>query len=226
MCLENCIVMERNLNEVISALSESIGKPQPGLRSRSCFELLISAILSAQTTDAQVNQVTEGLFERFPDAGSMAVASKGELEKLIYSTGFYRAKAANIRGAARMLIERYNGEVPATMGELIVLPGVGRKVANVIIGGCFGKPAIIVDTHFARVVKRIGLTEASDPAKIEKTVKALVPEEKQYLFSMLLYRHGQSVCKARKPECEDCAIRAYCWYYKNEQRKQDKNGRD
>lgn len=202
-----------NIERIFATLSKAMPEPRPGLRSRSCFELLISAILSAQTTDAQVNGVTETLFGRYPDAKSLAAAGEEEVEEIIHSTGFFRAKAKNIRLASQMLIDRYNGDVPATVEELVSLPGVGRKVANVIIGGCFGKPAIIVDTHFARVVRRIGITEERDPVKIETALRSLVPEEKQYRFSMLLYRHGQSVCTASKPDCDSCPISSYCRYY-------------
>ncbi len=201
------------VHSIIIALSDSMPNPQPGLQAFSCFHLLVSAILSAQTTDAQVNRVTGALFERYPDAKMLASADQEDVERLIYSAGFYRAKARNIREASRILLENYNGEIPSEIDELVKIPGVGRKVANVIIGQCFGKPAIIVDTHFARVVKRVGMTDEKDPVKIEMAVKTLVPEQEQYRFSMLLYRHGQSVCKAKKPECESCVIKTYCRYF-------------
>ena len=204
--------MDSRIESIYKALSSSFPKPEPGLRTESCFELLISVILSAQTTDAQVNQVTGPLFSRFPDARALADASQDEVEKIIYTTGFYRVKAKNIRSAAGFLLDQFNGVVPSTIKELITIPGVGRKSANVIIGHCFGKPAIIVDTHFSRVVRRIGLTGEKNPEKIERLMKELLPEKIQYTFSMFLYLHGQSVCKARKPACPDCAIREYCRY--------------
>ena len=204
------IALDRQIQSIYNALSSSLLQPEPGLRTRSCYELLVSVILSAQTTDAQVNQVTGPLFSRFPDARALAAAKQEEVEKIIYTTGFYRVKARNIRSAAKFLLDRFDGVVPATIAELVEIPGVGRKSANVIIGHCFGKPAIIVDTHFSRVVQRVGLTEEKNPEKIERFMKAVVPEDIQYRFSMLIYLHGQSVCKARKPECDGCVIRTCC----------------
>ena len=214
----HCLLGDRNLldtriHSIYEALSAAIPVPAPGLRSGSCFELLISVILSAQTTDAQVNGVTPLLFNRFPDAEALASASQEEIESIIYSTGFFRAKAKNIRNAARVLIERYDGAVPAVIEELVRIPGVGRKSANVVIGRCFGKPAIIVDTHFSRVVRRLGITEERDPGKIEMTLKRMVPEDAQYRFSMLVYTHGQTICKARNPNCQSCVINSFCAYY-------------
>jgi endonuclease-3 len=205
--------MTRRIPSIYSALTNAFPAPEPGLKSKSCFQLLISVILSAQTTDAQVNQVTRPLFSRYPDAEALASAKQAEIERLIYSTGFYRMKAKNIINAARFLIDRYSGTIPSTIEELIKIPGVGRKSANVIVGRCFGKPAIIVDTHFSRVVRRLGITDEKDPVKIEMALKAMVPEKEQYRFSMLVYLHGQSVCTARKPDCISCAIQAYCRYF-------------
>ncbi len=205
--------MNERIDAIYSALLSAIPSPEPGLTSRSCFELLISVILSAQTTDAQVNRVTEVLFARFPDVETLAAAGQEEVERIIRQVGFFRMKAKHIRSAARVLLDRYNGEVPCTIEELLHIPGVGRKSANVIIGDCFGKPAIIVDTHFKRVVRRVGLTEEDDPGRIEAALRAMVPENMQHTFSMLIYRHGQSVCTARKPQCETCVIRSRCRYY-------------
>ena len=202
--------MNRDVISIYSALSSSFPTPELGLRTESCFELLVSVILSAQTADAQVNKVTGSLFSRFPDAHALAAATQEDVERIIYSTGFYRAKARNIRNAARVLLDRFDGVVPPTIEELVTIPGIGRKSANVIIGHCFGQPAIIVDTHFSRVVRRIGLTTEKDPAKIERAMKAVIPEKMQYAFSMLVFSHGQSVCKARKPDCPGCPILEHC----------------
>ncbi len=175
-----------------------------------CYQLLISVIMSAQTTDAQVNEVTPRLFSRYPGAEDLANAAQVDVERIIHSTGFYRTKARNIRGTARVLMEAFNGEVPSTMEELITLPGVGRKSANVVLGHCFGQPAVIVDTHFSRVVRRIGLTCESDPTRIEGDLKQLVSPDFQYRFSMLINRHGRKTCKARSPLCVDCPIFDCC----------------
>jgi len=205
--------LDTRIHPIYQALSAEIPVPEPGLRSGSCFELLISVILSAQTTDVQVNSVTPLLFKRFADAEALASAAQEEIEGIIHATGFFRTKAKNIRNAARVLLERYNGEVPRTIEELVKIPGVGRKSANVIVGRCFGKPAIIVDTHFSRVVRRLGITRERDPGRIEMTIKKLVPEEEQYRFSMLLYTHGQRICRARNPNCLSCVIKSYCDYF-------------
>lgn len=205
--------MDTRIHSIYQALSAAIPVPEPGLRSGSCFELLISVILSAQTTDVQVNSVTPLLFSRFPDAEALASAAQEEIEETIHATGFFRTKAKNLRNAARVLLERYDGEVPRTIEELVIIPGVGRKSANVIVGRCFGKPAIIVDTHFSRVVRRLGITKERDPGRIEMTLKGVVPEEEQYRFSMLLYTHGQRICRARNPSCLSCVIKSYCDYF-------------
>jgi endonuclease III len=202
--------MNNDIKLIYLALSSAFPEPEPGLKTESCYELLISVILSAQTTDAQVNQVTGLLFSRFPGAHDLAAAPQEEVAQIIYSTGFYKVKARNIRNAARVLLDRFDGVVPPTIDELVTIPGVGRKSANDIVGHCFGQPAIIVDTHFSRVVRRIGLTREKDPGKIERVMKEVIPEKIQYKFSMLVYLHGQSVCKARKPVCSSCVIRSYC----------------
>jgi len=174
------------------------------------FELLIAVILSARTTDAGVNKITPRLFALYPDAVALAEAPQHSVETIIHSTGFYRAKAANIIAASKMLVERYVGQVPEEMSELTDLPGVGRKTANVIRGALWKKPAIIVDTHFRRVCQRLNLTENQDPDKIEKDLKKLIPEENQTSFSMAINRHGRKYCKARKPDCINCPLNQLC----------------
>jgi len=175
------------------------------------LELLVATILSAQTTDVQVNRVTEGLFSKYRTAEDYADSSLDELEENIRPTGFYRNKARSLRGMARALVEEHGGEVPRTISELVALPGVGRKTANVVLGNAFGiNEGIVVDTHVRRVSDRLGLTESSDPAKIEQELMRLVPEEDWTIFSHLLILHGRRTCKARKPDCPNCILNDIC----------------
>jgi endonuclease-3 len=175
------------------------------------LELLVATILSAQTTDVQVNRVTEKLFTKYRTAEDYADSSLDELEENIRPTGFYRNKARSLRGMARALVEEHGGEVPRTMSELVALPGVGRKTANVVLGNAFGiNEGIVVDTHVRRVSDRLGLTESSDPAKIEQELMKLVPEGDWNIFSHLLILHGRRTCKARKPDCLNCILNDIC----------------
>ena len=175
------------------------------------LELLVATILSAQTTDVQVNRVTEKLFSKYRTAEDYADSSLDELEENIRPTGFYRNKARSLRGMARALVEEHGGEVPSTMSELVALPGVGRKTANVVLGNAFGiNEGIVVDTHVRRVSDRLGLTEGSDPAKIEQELMRLVPEGDWTIFSHLLILHGRRTCKARKPDCPNCILNDIC----------------
>ncbi len=182
------------------------------------LELLVATMLSAQTTDVRVNMVTEKLFQKYRSAADYAGADVGELEEDIRPTGFYRNKARSLHGMARALLERYGGEVPRTMAELVALPGVGRKTANVVLGNAFGvDEGIVVDTHVRRVSTRLGLTEEGDPEKIERDLMRVVPGEDWTIFSHLLIFHGRRVCKARKPDCPGCVLNDLCpsaFYYK------------
>jgi endonuclease III len=175
------------------------------------LELLVATILSAQTTDVRVNLVTEKLFTKYRTAEDYADSSLDELEENIRPTGFYRNKARSLRGMVRALVEEHGGEVPSTMSELVALPGVGRKTANVVLGNAFGiNEGIVVDTHVRRVSDRLGLTEGSDPAKIEQELMRLVPEGDWTIFSHLLILHGRRTCKARKPDCPNCILNDIC----------------
>ncbi len=174
------------------------------------FHLLISVILSAQTTDNQVNKVTPQLFEIFPTPRELSKAPSGEVERIIHSTGFYKNKAKNIIKAADVLVKDFDNKVPLTMEKLLTIPGVGRKTANVILGRIAQVGAIIVDTHFLRVVNRVGLVKTKDPYAIEMQIKKLLPEEKQYRFSMTVNLHGRRVCFARKPSCSTCHLSHVC----------------
>lgn len=180
------------------------------LTHRNRFELLIAVILSAQTTDAQVNRITPALFAEYPTPADLAAAAQGRVEELIHSIGFYRVKAKNIRETARRLVADFDGEVPRDMQTLLTLPGVGRKTANVLRAQLDNAPAIIVDTHFGRVSRRLGLTDRTDPAKVEAELAESVPPELQARFSMILNFHGRYRCKARKPDCEHCSLADLC----------------
>ena len=175
------------------------------------LELLVATILSAQTTDVQVNRVTESLFAKYRTAEDYADSNPEELEEDIRPTGFYRNKARSLRGMANALVEKHAGEVPRTMSELVALPGVGRKTANVVLGNAFGtNEGIVVDTHVRRVSGRLGLTEGSDPVNIEQELMEVVPEEDRTIFSHLLILHGRRTCKARKPDCPNCILNDIC----------------
>ena len=177
---------------------------------RTPFELLIAVILSAQCTDAKVNEVTPGLFRAYPTPAALASAPLPSLEKLLYSTGFYKAKAGYIKETSRILCDLYHGEVPMGMSELTALPGVGRKTANVMRGHLAGLPAVIVDTHFKRVVRRLGLTDEHEPEKIERAIQDLIADDKQFRFSMAANRHGRELCTARSPQCPECPVARQC----------------
>ena len=174
------------------------------------LQLLIATILSAQCTDERVNKVTPALFSRFPDAEAYASADIGELERMIQSTGFFRNKARNIRECCRILVEKYGGQVPQTMEELVPLPGVGRKTANVILGNAFDIPGIPVDTHVGRLSRRMGLSEHDDPVKVESDLMALIPKDEWTKFGHRMIFHGRQICQARKPKCDACVLQKIC----------------
>jgi endonuclease-3 len=176
----------------------------------SPFELLIATVLSAQSTDQRVNSVTPALFARYPDAASYAAADRAELEELIKPAGLYRAKAANIQGLAQAICDKHGGEVPRSLGELVALPGVGRKTANVVLGNAFDVPGIAVDTHVGRLARRFGWTTQTVPEKVEVDLMALFPRSQWTALSHRMILHGRRVCHARKPECGECALRSLC----------------
>ncbi len=179
---------------------------------KSPYQLMVAVILSAQTTDAQVNKVTPELFLKYPDPAGLQSAKVADVEQLIRSTGFYKVKTRNIMGAAGKVCLNYNSIVPESMDDLLTLPGVGRKSANVIRAHCFNKPAIIVDTHFSRVVKRLGLTSSSNPGIIESDLLQITDKAIQTDFSMVVNIHGRKCCTARKPSCEKCILESLCRY--------------
>jgi endonuclease III len=198
-------------SEVIPRLKEEYPGATTELNWSNPLELLVATILSAQTTDVRVNAVTETLFEKYRTAADYAGADPAELEEDIRPTGFYRNKAKSLQGMARALLEDHGGEVPRKMEDLVALPGVGRKTANVVLGNAFGvDEGIVVDTHVRRLSKRLGLTEHQDPEKIEKDLMEVVPKQDWTVFSHLLILHGRRVCKSRKPECPDCVLNDIC----------------
>ena len=199
------------VNEIISRLEDEYPLAECTLDFRKDYELLFSVRLAAQCTDERVNKITPALFERFPTLESFAGADVQEVEKYIHSCGFFRAKARDIVLCAQALIEKHGGRVPDTMEELVKLPGVGRKTANLILGDVFGKPAVVVDTHCIRLSNRMGLVDGlKEPVKIERELRKILPPEKSSVFCHRLVHHGRAVCTARKPECGRCCVRHVC----------------
>lgn len=197
--------------EIIRLLHEAYPDAHCELDFTNAWELLVATILSAQCTDQKVNQVTPALFARFPTPKDLAEAETEEVEKMIYSTGFYRNKTKSIQGAARRVVEAYDGEVPSDIKELLSLPGVARKTANVVLGNVFRiAEGVVVDTHVKRLSTRLALTEESTPDKIERDLMALAPREEWIDLSHLLIFHGRRVCDAKKPNCAICTIRHLC----------------
>ena len=179
------------------------------------YELLFAVRLAAQCTDERVNMVTPALYARYPTLESLAEADVSEVETYIHSTGFFRAKAKDIVAAAKMMVEQYDGKVPDTMEELLKLPGVGRKTANLILGDVYHKPGVVVaDTHCIRITGRLGLTDGTkDPAKVETQLRAVLPPEESNNFCHRMVLHGRAVCMARKPDCQNCTLRPWCSYF-------------
>jgi endonuclease-3 len=202
--------------ERISALLDLLAKAYPGaecaLHHRNAWELLVATILSAQCTDARVNMVTPGLFKRFPTPADFAHAPLVEIEEEIRSTGFYHNKAKSLNGAARKLTTEFSGKVPETMEELLTLPGVARKTANVVLGVAYGKAVgVVVDTHVLRLSKRLELTKATEPVPVEKDLMKIIPQDHWIAFSHEMIHHGRQVCIARKPRCVDCTLEPQCY---------------
>jgi endonuclease-3 len=203
----------KNIDKIILLLKKQYpGALETSLGHRDAFQLLVATILAAQSTDKLVNKVTPGLFKKYKTIQDFANADTDELEKDIRTTGFFRNKTKNIMGAAKALIEDFNGKVPGNMKDLVSLPGVGRKTANVVLGDCFGKAVIIVDTHMKRISHHIGLTVNTNPDKIEFDLKKIVPDTKQTVFSHKIVAHGRTICIARRPKCAICPILRYCRY--------------
>ena len=208
---------KKQAEEIVDALLAEYPEADCTLNYLKDYELLFSVRLAAQCTDERVNKITPALFERFPTLEAFAKADVEEVEKYVHSCGFYRAKARDIVECAKMLIEKYNSRVPGTMEELLKLPGVGRKTANLILGDIFNVPgSTVVDTHCIRLSNRIGLVDnIKEPEKIEAELRKVLPPEKSSEFCHCIVLHGRAVCDARKPNCEACCIKNLCSYGKN-----------
>jgi endonuclease III len=198
------------IQKIADALQQAMPSPKMELDHRSPWELLVATILSAQCTDERVNKVTPSLFNRYRTAADLAKARPADVEQLIRSTGFFKSKAKNIVACSQTLTERFHGQVPSTMDDLITLPGVGRKTANVVLGNAFDQPAIIVDTHVKRVANRLGLTKSDDPDQIEMDLQRLFPPSQWTAASQRFLLHGRYLCTARAPQCHQCPIAAHC----------------
>ena len=198
------------LKELQDRLRTAYPDAKCALDHQDPYQLVVATILSAQCTDERVNMTTPALFKRYHDAAAFAEADPSEMERMIQPTGFFRAKTKSIIGCCKALVERYGGEVPPRMEDLVTLPGVGRKTANVVLGVAFGLPGLAVDTHVTRLTGRLGLTRQKDPVKIESEVTRMLPPEKWSDFGLRLIMHGRRVCNARKPDCPACVLNDFC----------------
>lgn len=198
------------VRRLLKKLQEAYPDAKCALNFESPLQLLIGTILAAQCTDARVNQITPGLFAKYPNAASFAKVSPGELEKDIHSTGFFRNKAKNIVACCQRIVSEYGGEVPNTMEDLLTLAGIGRKSANVILSESFGIPGITVDTHLGRLSRRIGLTVNTHPEKVERDLMVLLPRKHWIAFNHRIIIHGRRVCHSRKPDCDGCFLKRMC----------------
>lgn len=202
----------RRVRAILEKLEQAYPRAECELAHKNPFQLLISTILSAQCTDQRVNLVTPGLFAKYPEPAAFACANPADIEKEIRSTGFFRNKTKSIIGASKKILEEFGGQVPKTMDELLTLPGVARKTANVVLGSAFGIAAgVVVDTHVHRLSRRLDLTKQDDPKKIEQDLMTVIPEDRWILFSHQLIWHGRRVCQARKPRCTECNLEALCY---------------
>ena len=208
---ESKIAASKRIGEIIQRLKKAYPDAKCSLNYTNALELLIATILSAQCTDERVNKVTQTLFKKYRTPAEYLKVPEEQMQDEIRTTGFFRNKTKSIRGASKKLIEDFKGEVPRTMDELLTLPGVARKTANVVLGNAFGiAGGIVVDTHVRRLSQRLGLTKHSDPEKIEQDLLKLVPKKDWIKFSHMLIYHGRYVCKAIRPECEDCVLNDLC----------------
>ncbi len=204
-------VNRKNVQQIIQLLRKEYPGAKTALNFKTPIQMLVSTILSAQCTDARVNIVTPALFAKYKTVKDFADAKRSELEALIRSTGFYKNKTKNIQGAATMLVQKYHGELPRTLQEMVELPGIGRKTANVVLHNVYNVvEGVVVDTHVRRLSRRLGLTKQNDPVKIEQDLMKVIPRETWADFSNLLIDHGRAVCKAVKPNCEGCVLNKIC----------------
>ncbi len=200
----------KKVRKIFPILKKTYPKAKIALKHANPLELLISTILSAQCTDVRVNMVTKDLFKKYTSAKDWIKADIKQIESDIKSTGFYHNKAVNIKGACIKITEQFGDKIPGTMQELLTLPGVGRKTANVVLGNAFGIPGVVCDTHVIRLSRRLGLSPNTDAVKLEFDLAEIIPKKNWTLFSDLLVFHGRNICKARKPDCENCPIAKYC----------------
>jgi len=197
--------------KVVAALGRHYPDAQCALNFSSPLDLLVATILSAQCTDERVNQVTKDLFKKYRSAADYAAATPAQLEQDVQSTGFFRNKAKNIQAGCRILADEHGGRLPQDLDALVQLPGIGRKTANVVLGTAFGiASGVVVDTHVARISRRLGLTSHKDPVKIEQDLMVAIPKEEWIAFSHRMIHHGRRVCTARKPKCDECPLEAFC----------------
>lgn len=202
---------QRHANRVIRQLKKDYPHAECALNYETPVQLLVATILSAQCTDERVNLVTAKLFKKYPTAHDLAKASIPSLEKMVQSAGFYRNKAKNIKACCQSLVKEHSGEVPQDLNALVKLAGVGRKTANVVLGTAFGIPTgVVVDTHVGRISRRLGLTEKTDPVKVERELNALLPQKEWIDYSHRMIYHGRAICKARKPDCNGCHFKKFC----------------
>ncbi|REK08992.1 MAG: endonuclease III [Planctomycetota bacterium] len=202
---------KRHAAKIVRRLKAAYPDAHCALEFQTPLQLLVATILSAQCTDTRVNIVTKNLFKKYPDAEAFAAAKPAQLEKAIQSTGFFRNKAKNIKAACTDLVEQYDGQLPQDLDAMVRLAGVGRKTANVVLGTAFGMPTgVVVDTHVGRLSKRMGLTQHSDPVKVERDLMELVPKREWIDLSHRMITHGRRVCTARKPKCDDCTLADVC----------------
>ena len=208
---ENIDELKRRARKILRRLDRDYPVAECALHHRSAWELLVATILSAQCTDARVNKVTPDLFAAYPTVRHMALAPLESIEDLVRTTGFFRNKSKSIKGAAQRIVSEYGGEVPSSMEQLLTLPGVARKTANVVTGTWFGKATgVVVDTHVQRISERLGLTAGKDPKKIERVLMELLPRTRWVMYSHQIIHHGRAVCKARQPRCQDCGLAKLC----------------
>lgn len=210
---ETAVGLTRRARKTYRALKETYPYARCELDFETPLQLLVATILSAQTTDVGVNKVTPELFHRYPDAAALAAADRPAMEELLRPTGFYRAKTNSVINLGQALVERFDGEVPGRLKDLVTLPGVGRKTANVVLGNAFGVPGITVDTHFGRLVRRLGWTDLTDPVEVEHAIGDLFPRKDWTMLSHVLIFHGRRMCHAKKPSCGACPVARWCPSY-------------
>ena len=203
-------MLKNKAEQIVKILRKSYPDVECALSHHNPLQLLVATILSAQCTDKRVNMVTPGLFKKYPDAKAFAQVPIKDLEEAIHSTGFYKNKAKAIKNCCQLILTKHKGLVPQTLEELVVLPGIGRKTANVVLGVAFGIPGIVVDTHVKRLTNRLGLTKQGDPEKIEREMMESLPKKDWSDFGLLLIAHGRAICDARKPKCQICPLNHLC----------------